>query len=97
MPAPTLDCWFVAPAIAPGVVVLNQKEVENDEGLLKVFEVYIEDPAVPEKLADVPPSGPEAPNVTEPEPQVWEPGGVQVMAWVALLIVMLLGDPVVAA
>ena len=43
----------------------------------------------------MPPSGPEAPNVTEPVPHVWGPGAVQVIFWLAPLIVMLLALPVV--
>jgi hypothetical protein len=58
---------------------LNHKEVENDKGSLKVFVVYIADPVVPGKVADVLPSGPEVPNVTVPGSQVWVPGGFQVM------------------
>jgi hypothetical protein len=77
--APKLDCTFVAPAIAPDVEVLNQKEVENDEGSLYAVVVYMEDPVVPGKLADVPPIGPDPPSVTAPVPQVWAPGGVQLI------------------
>jgi hypothetical protein len=52
------------------VEVLNQREVENAVGLLRGFVVYIDEPPVPGKLAEVPPSGPEPPSVTELEPHV---------------------------
>jgi hypothetical protein len=54
--------------------------------LAKVTVVVAESEAVPNEKVPAPPTT-----------HVLEPGGVQVMVWVAPLIVMLLGDPVVAA